>query len=292
MAKFLTGNELNSELEKLFARADEQLILISPYFRLHDRFISALKTKLKDPRLKIIIVFGKNEDDFSKSMKQEDFDFFKQFPNIEILYEKRLHAKYYANETSAILTSMNLYNYSQDNNIEAGVLTKATLIGNLANNIVANMTGEDSFDQTAAAYFKLVIDQSIPLYKKVPVYESTLLGFSKKYTSSKIEIDKMSDFFTKKVLTIPKYSTAEYPLKKVLSSHSSEHNQAYCIRTGARIPFNIQRPYAENILTNKASPEVPEKYCHFSGEETNGKTTSSKPILSKNWKKAKEKYEF
>lgn len=37
----------------------------------------------------------------SKSMKQEDFDFFKQFPNIEVLYEKMLQAKYYANESKA-----------------------------------------------------------------------------------------------------------------------------------------------------------------------------------------------
>ena len=67
-------------------------------------------------------MFGKNEEDMSKSMKQEDFDFFKQFPNIEILHENRLHAKYYANEPRAILTSMNSYGFSQNNNIEAGVL--------------------------------------------------------------------------------------------------------------------------------------------------------------------------
>jgi hypothetical protein len=37
--------------------------------------------------------------------------FFKEFPNIEIRYEK--DAKN-ANEASAILTSMNLYEFSQD----------------------------------------------------------------------------------------------------------------------------------------------------------------------------------
>ena len=67
-------------------------------------------------------MFGKNEQDPSKSMKLEELDFFKEFSNIEIKYEKRLHAKYYANDYSAILTSMNLYSHSQDNNIEAGVI--------------------------------------------------------------------------------------------------------------------------------------------------------------------------
>ena len=82
MAKFLTGNELNSELEKLFEQAEEQIILISPYIKLHDRFASTLRTKKENSKLEIIIVFGKNEEDLSRSMKQEDFNFFKDFPNI------------------------------------------------------------------------------------------------------------------------------------------------------------------------------------------------------------------
>ena len=70
MAKFLTGNELNLELEKLFERADEQIILISPFIKLHDRYISSLRTKKNNSDLEIIIVFGKNEEDLSKSMKE------------------------------------------------------------------------------------------------------------------------------------------------------------------------------------------------------------------------------
>src|SRR5947209_6950250 len=119
MAKFLEGNELNLELERIFKNADEQLILISPYIRLHDRYASALKTKKDKHKLEITIVFGKNEEDMSRSMKEEDFNFFKDFPNIQIYFEKRLHAKYYSSEDAAILTSMNLYSFSQDNNIEA-----------------------------------------------------------------------------------------------------------------------------------------------------------------------------
>jgi len=195
MARFFTGNELNYELEKLFERADEQIILISPYIKLHDRYASVLRTKKDNPKIAITVVFGKNEDHLSKSMKQEDFNFFKDFPNIEIRYEKRLHAKYYSSESSAMLTSMNLYNFSQDNNIEAGVLTKATLLGDLASNILTNVTGEDSFDKTAIAYFQRVIQQSDLLFKKSPEFESTLLGLSRKYKFSKTEVDLLTDFF-------------------------------------------------------------------------------------------------
>jgi hypothetical protein len=195
MAKFLTGNELNAELEKLFDRADEQLILISPYIKLHDRYASTLRTKKDNPKVKIIIVFGKNEEDLSRSMMQDDFNFFKDFLNIEIRYEKRLHAKYYANEFSAILTSMNLYNFSQDNNIEAGVLTKATSLSSLASNLVNSVIGEDTFEGAALAYFSRVIEQSELLFKKEPEYESQMLGFTKKFKSSHIVVDKLTDFF-------------------------------------------------------------------------------------------------
>jgi hypothetical protein len=215
MAKFLTGNELNTELEKIFERADEQIILISPFIKLHDRFISTLRTKKDNHKLEIIIVFGKNEEDLSKSMKQEDFNFFKEFPNIQIRYERRLHAKYYANESSAILTSMNLYTYSQDNNIEAGVLTKATLLSNLASNFMTNVTGEDSFDNQAWTYFKRVIDQSDLLFQKTPQYESVMLGLTKKYKESKIEEDKLTEFFADKSKFESKYRKDSTEKKKV-----------------------------------------------------------------------------
>jgi hypothetical protein len=214
MAKFLTGNELNTELEKIFEKADEQIILISPFIKLHDRFISTLRTKKDNDKLEIIIVFGKNEEDMSKSMKQEDFIFFKEFPNIQIRYERRLHAKYYSNEKSAILTSMNLYTYSQDNNIEAGVMTKATLLGNLAHNFMTNVTGEDSFDRQAWSYFSRVIEQSDLLFHKKPHYESAMMGLTKKYKESKIEVDKLSEFFLDKPKFESKYRK-DYTEKKV-----------------------------------------------------------------------------
>lgn len=48
MAEFLKGNELNSELEKIFEDAGYSIILISPYIKLHDRYKSSLLTKLEN----------------------------------------------------------------------------------------------------------------------------------------------------------------------------------------------------------------------------------------------------
>jgi hypothetical protein len=271
MAKFLTGNELNLELEKIFETSEDELILVSPYIKLHDRYASALKTKLNNEKLQITVVFGKNEEDLSKSMKQEDFLIFKKFPNIQIRYEKCLHAKYYANESTAILTSMNLYSYSQDNNIEAGVMTKTKLFGS------------ESLDNDAFDYFGRVIEQSEILFHKVPEYESTMMGLSKKYKGSKVEVDKLSDFFANN----SKYeSTSRKNSNKVIS-------MGFCIRTGVSIPFNLKKPMSyEAYKSWSKDPDYAEKFCHFSGEQSNGETSVNSPILKKNWKKAKEIFDL
>ncbi|MBK9299092.1 MAG: hypothetical protein IPN14_00250 [Bacteroidetes bacterium] len=200
-------------------------------------------------------MFGKNEEDLSKSMKQEDFHFFKEFPNIQIRYERRLHAKYYSNETSAILTSMNLYTYSQDNNIEAGVMTKATLLSNLASNFMTNVTGEDSFDRQAWSYFSRVIEQSDLLFHKTPQYESAMMGFSKKYKESKVEVDKLTEFFADKPKFESKYRK-DYSEKKIVeapqATPSNKVGKGYCIRTGKSIPFNEKHPMCDEAYQSWA----------------------------------------
>lgn len=278
MATFLTGHALNAELGNLFEFANEYLILISPYIKLHDRYASVLKAKRENYNLKIVVVFGKNEDDFSKSMKQEDFNFFKDFPNIEIRYERRLHAKYYANESSAILTSMNLYNFSQDNNIEVGVFANRK-------GLLGNLTSQDVLEDDAADYFDRVIEQSVLLFSKVPKFESTLWGLSKHYTGSEIEVNKLSDFFDNKIKIGASFKKENFISKPAVKQ------MGFCIRTGTSIPFDQKLPMCETAYQSWkkfSNNEYAEKYCHFSGELSNGETTFSRPILRKNWAKAKE----
>jgi len=281
MAKFLKGNELNSELEKIFENAESQIILISPYIQLHERYKSTLLTKLENPNMEITLLFGKNEDDLSKSMKQEDFDFFKQFPNVEIRYEKRLHAKYYANEKKAILSSMNLYGYSQNNNIEVGVLMESSLKG--------KFTGENELDQNSWDYFSTVLAQSELLFEKRPIFEKKNMFSSDKYINSEIETDILSDFFKNQ------NQNKTFNKKELTNTINKGINESFgfCIRTGKEIAFNLEKPMtieAYKMWSKFKDADYPEKYCHFSGELSNGKTSLNKPILNQNWKKAQEKY--
>jgi len=290
MTRFIYGNELNASLERLLETAETSLILVSPYIKLHDRYAYILKERLDDPGLAITLVFGKNEDDLSKSMSKSELEFFMSFPNIQIRYEKRLHAKYYANESKAILTSMNLYGYSQDNNIEAGIEMDVDSMGKKAANLILSNT---SLEEQAYQYFERVINQAELIFCNEPQFEKALMGLRQKYLGYTTVVDQIQDFFASKPSNATPVSTAKVePMRKPTSSQpaSSPKQQGYCIRTGTPIPFNPKKPMSEaayDIWKKYGDQNYPEKFCHFSGEVSNGETSFSKPILKKNWSKAK-----
>ncbi len=67
--------------------------------------------------------------------------------------------------------------------------------------------------------------------------------------------------------------------------------KGFCIRTGVSIPFSVEKPFSAEAFKSWSkfgNPDYSEKFCHFSGEPSNGETSLNKPILKKNWKKAKE----
>jgi hypothetical protein len=155
---------------------------------------------------------------------------------------------------------MNLYDYSQ-NNIESGILMEPAVLSVL-------YLGEQ-----AASYFDRVIEQSELLFRKVPsrVDTSFGLGLTSKYSHSTIEVDKLNGIHQKNISPkpVPTYG--------------------YCIKTGQPIPFNISIPINEKdykIWKKTADAKMKGHYCHFSGET--GSTSFEKPILTKNWRKAKE----
>lgn len=91
-------------------------------------------------------------------------------------------------------------------------------------------------------------------------------------------------------------SKPSYRSKPFTQPAGATHNKAakqmgYCIRTGIEIPFNVEKPMsyeAYKVWNQYGDSEYPEKFCHYSGEPANGETCVSRPILKKNWNKAKQ----
>ncbi|MBS1572115.1 MAG: hypothetical protein JST62_06965 [Bacteroidetes bacterium] len=116
-----------------------------------------------------------------------------------------------------------------------------------------------------------------------------MLGLSRRYKDSVIETDKLSDFFNNK------QKADTYIKKDTFIPKQTTKQMGFCIRTGTQISFNPKLPMCDTAFQSWkkfGNNEYPEKYCHFSGELSNGETSFSKPILRKNWTKAKETHKL
>ena len=196
MAQFLKPTDLIKELKILFSEAEFELTLVSPYIKLHDEIKNILKKKMNDPEFHLFVVFGKNEDDLSKSLSNNDFDFFKQFQNVEIRYVENLHAKYYANESKSIITSLNLHSFSIKNNIEVGVLFEQKMGARVLNFISESLAKDSNADNEAYAYFTEVIDKSVVHFEKTAKMKSSWFGLVKKQDGNIIEVDNSSKIYS------------------------------------------------------------------------------------------------
>jgi hypothetical protein len=272
MAKFVYETELNLEIEQVIKNAEVRLIIISPFIKLHARVKAYLKDKMDMHDLEIIVVYGKNPDNKSKSLSDDDLNFLKSFPNIEIRYDKRLHAKFFANEKTQVLSTMNLYDYSQDINIEAGIVTEYSYLKSWARDFV---TEKKTIAEEQIVYFESVIKNSELQFENKPKYKSGFLNITQKYDGS---------------------VSNEYHIESSTKVQSKDKvkptiDEGYCIRTGVKIPFDMKKPYCDKayeswlVYKNKLYKE---KYCHYSGDSSNGETSMEKPVLSKYYSKVKK----
>lgn len=228
-AQFLFDNQLTSEVESLIKNSKNELLLISPFIDLDKRIMAALNERIKNPKFKLRVLYGKNEHNIYKSVKKDSIDFLKQFPNIEIRYEERLHAKFYINDTHYIITSMNLYDYSLANNIESGIKvlhTSKGIIGRLADDageliyngvekIKSDVLGFDNNEIDPIIKFNQIYEASQLLYKTNPVLENEkgipgLFG-KKKVADFNVITDILNSQIKKKK---PVTTKAEAPVKK------------------------------------------------------------------------------
>lgn len=115
--KILNRKESVIEIKKLIKYAKESLILISPYVDLSESYMEEIifcKAKKKCLIYRL--------DQFI-----EDYHFLKE--NDFLLGRvKNLHSKIYMNENYIIFSSMNLVDYSMNNNFEHSIMIKTSLI--------------------------------------------------------------------------------------------------------------------------------------------------------------------
>ncbi|MFD0991636.1 phospholipase D family protein [Tenacibaculum geojense] len=129
MAEFLTTNGTSYHIEKIITGAKKKLILVSPYLQISKTFYERLLDASKR-NVSIKIIYGKDE------LKPNEKNSLAELKNLELLYFENLHAKCYFNEQEMVITSMNMYEFSEKNNREMGVYVTRNNDKNLFENAV------------------------------------------------------------------------------------------------------------------------------------------------------------
>jgi phosphatidylserine/phosphatidylglycerophosphate/cardiolipin synthase-like enzyme len=115
MAKFLNTSAANYYLEEIIRLAHDRLILLSPFLKLNDR-VKELFEDRNRLKVDVRLIYGKNE------LQPEETNWLRALTSIRVSYCRNLHARCYLNDDLCLVTSLNLFDFSQANNNEVGVL--------------------------------------------------------------------------------------------------------------------------------------------------------------------------
>ncbi len=113
MPEFITRKAIVHHIDRIIKEAEEEIVLISPFINADDETKKLISQTT--PEITIDVIYGKKE------LKRNEREFFDE-RSVKLSYREYLHAKCYLNEKEAIVTSMNLYEYSQLYNDEMGIL--------------------------------------------------------------------------------------------------------------------------------------------------------------------------
>jgi len=184
-----------------------------------------------------------------QELRPDEMTFLQGLRFVVLKFNEDLHAKCYLNDQHMVITSLNLYEFSMANNKEMGVFIDKNDPAD--STLFDDAMKEVDFISATSVRFELQASKPAPAKPEAPV-------------SNKPE-----------------------PKQKAAASGKA---MGFCIRTGAEIPFNVERPLGNEAYkswSKFSNKEYPEKYCHFSGEPSHGETSVGKPMLKKNWSKAK-----
>ncbi|MCY2687577.1 phospholipase D-like domain-containing protein [Salinimicrobium sp. TH3] len=112
---FLNKEKYKVELSRLISEAENEIVLVVPYIRMSKEVFSLIENA-NSRGIEILIICRKD------GVRAEEIERLKQLECISFMSHPNLHSKIYLNEENIIVGSMNLYDYSQFFNREAGYL--------------------------------------------------------------------------------------------------------------------------------------------------------------------------
>ncbi len=204
-------------------------MLISPYLKFSRRIREQLEYQNMMKR-DIRVVYGKNE------LRPEESEWLAD-TNIRTSFREHLHAKCYMNESHALITSMNLYEFSQQNNDEMGILVSK--------------------------------EEDIGLYNAIEKDADRILRLSHEFKLQVTRVDDGDDGLpreqpTNSVRSESKHESTSSRRQTILPE------TGFCLRCGTEIPCSLSRPYCNTHYRSWArykNEDYEEKHCHTCDSE-------------------------
>jgi hypothetical protein len=252
MPRFLNTSLAYGEIQKIVTNAKFELVLISPYIKIPAEFVDRLKDTQKNTKITIVC----REEDLTK----EEKDNLKLLPNLELRFDKNLHAKCFYNDSSMVITSLNLYDYSVQNNHEMGILLTIKDDAEVFN----EARNEANHIINLAELFRLkrlqTNDSNIPSKLQ---HHNNIEKKAQESVSSSILKD-IGNFFNNKII-----------------------QNGHCIRCGTIIPLDVDKPYCKDCYDNWTkweNPDYEENVCQSCGKRAS--TSMNKPLCRSCYKKS------
>lgn len=247
MAEFLTTHGIAYHIDNILKNSKSDLFIVSPYLQLSTVFLDRLK-EANDKGINIIIIYREAQlDELNKLI---------ELKRVKRFVCENLHAKCYFNDDTMIITSMNMYEFSEKKNREMGILIKKqtdTILFNEAEKEVQSIMNS-------------AVTESIKTFpnKSENERKNKIMEHTPKYESPK-----------------PKESF----LDSIINVFSGDNSTGYCIRCGEKISLDAKHPLCNKCYRKWAvhnNPTFVENFCHSCGKKI--KTTYEHPQCRACWK--------
>ena len=246
MAQFLDTDGISHHLIEIIKGTDTRLLLISPFLKFSDRIRERLEHQSIVLRKAVYVVYGKNE------LRPEESKWLEN-TGIRTSFREHLHAKCYMNESHALVTSMNLYEFSQQNNDEMGILVSA------------------EEDPRVYGDIKEDAERILQMSKELEIRVTPVEGRDNDITSDKKDTPVRSK---------PQRESASK------GRQTGIPESGFCLRCGTQIPCDPERPYCDSHYRSWArfkNESYEEKRCHTCGNDHS--SSKAKPLCLSSFRK-------
>jgi len=246
MAKFLTTASTTAAVENIVNNVQNNLVFISPYIKIPGNLYQNLRSA-DSKGINTTIIYGKKKDIDQEARNQLD-----SLRHISVYFLENLHAKCYFNEESMVITSMNLYDFSEKNNREMGIL-------------VTRKDDSEIYNQAFDEYKRLMV-LSQPMK---PTQDYTIPNLMPPQTS-----------LVKKIKIYSSDSVLSRPLSEIFGG-----KKGYCLRCKKRIEYDLNKPFCTECYPQikQTTQSYKANYCFECGARTIA--TLSQPLCNPCYKK-------